>query len=88
MKANSGMDRFCILHRRCLALFVGLTLVASVQAQRTVHELDEALVIRRLGTGGRTPVHTDTLEHALVTGRFEIPSAGQVVRDARGEAQV
>ena len=88
MKANSGMDRFCILHRGCLALFVGLTLVASVQAQRTVHELDEALVIRRLGTGGRTPVHTDTLEHALVTGRFEIPSAGQVVRDARGEAQV
>ncbi len=38
------------------------------------------LVIERVGTGGRAPVHTDAIEAEIVAGRWSAPRAGDTVR--------
>ncbi len=41
-----------------------------------------ALVIGNVGSYGRAPVHTDAIEYALVTGTWQPPTAGDLLRIA------
>ncbi|MEZ6234619.1 MAG: prolyl oligopeptidase family serine peptidase [Phycisphaerales bacterium] len=50
-------------------------------------EIRSLLVLGRVGSSGRSPVYTDAVEHAVVTGTWEPPSEGDEVVGPGGGAQ-
>src|SRR4051812_35277889 len=51
-------------------------------------ELRDALAIPSTGRAGRSPVHADAIEAAIVAGRFVAPKAGDEVKSADGPTRV
>jgi dienelactone hydrolase len=49
--------------------------------------LESALVINRVGRGGRSPIQTDAVQHLLATGRWRTPTAGDSVALADGSTR-
>lgn len=77
------------LHRaragRLLVAVAGILIAAGARAEEV--RIDSLLVIEPVGRGGRSPVVTDAVEHARVTGTFRTPREGESVRDARGRVR-
>ena len=48
----------------------------------------EALVLPAVGQTGRSPVHKDDLEAAIIAGRFQPPKAGDALAQASGKKVV
>jgi len=83
---------------RRLSVLVALTLTSvgrvpcaaqgylELGADDTTKDVTAALIVKRIGTGGRLPVHVDALEAELVAGRRVAPQEGQELRGAGGEA--
>lgn len=65
------------------AVVVLLFLLAPALAAQQLPE--DWLVIGSVGRGGRSVVHTDAIEHAIVTGGWRAPKAGQTVELSGGK---
>jgi poly(3-hydroxybutyrate) depolymerase len=56
-----------------------LALVFATSAHAEEHVLRDVLVLPRVGTGGRRPVHVDAVEARIVAGTWTPPRAGEAV---------
>ena len=69
-----------------LALLALNSLSIKARSEETI-EPHECLVIGRVGTSSRNPIHTDAIEAMLVTGKWRRPKAGDsVARPGGGTA--
>src|SRR5690349_6543934 len=48
----------------------------------------ECLVLPRVGLGGRSPIHTDAIERAIVLGTWTRPQVGDTVTLPDGKTQM
>ncbi len=65
-------------HARLLLLLC-LVIAPPTSAAETSFVLDECLVLKPVGRHGRFAVHSDAVEHQLVTGRWKAPKSGDTV---------
>ncbi|MGV3774601.1 MAG: prolyl oligopeptidase family serine peptidase, partial [Verrucomicrobiales bacterium] len=59
----------------------------TVSLSATNQVFREALGIRRVGEGGRSPLHTDAIEARIVAGNWTFPTAGEELTAPNGSNQ-
>jgi len=71
----------------CLTFLLGVSLPGPSQPLPPDIAPPECLVLARVEQGGRSPVHTDAIERAIVLGTWARPKAGDAVSLADGTMQ-
>src|SRR5262249_5644336 len=77
---KAGIPILCVL----VACALRASCPVDAAPPTDVPRITEGFVLGPILPGGRSPVHVDPVEHAIVTGRWTAPKAGDSVRLADG----